>query len=121
MGFAAEFIEICSRNGSMTDPTKIGTSKDSITNSTEISSRRDHIADSAEIGGKDDHTMNSHARRTKLCQDRDQAQKHAAGYHSGGHKMKTRRTVAGGRKKSCDKDTGKQVMRRKGSVKGIDT
>ena len=83
MEFAAEFSKICSRNGSMTDLTKIGMSKDGTTNPTEISSRRDHIADSAEIGGKDDHTMNSHARRTKLCQDRDQAQKHATGYHSG--------------------------------------
>ena len=36
-----------------------------------------------------------------------------------GHKMKTRRTVADGRKKSFDKDTGKQVMRRKSSVEEI--
>ena len=104
MGFAAEFIEICSRNGSMTDPTKIGTSKDSIINSTEISSRRDHITDSTEISGKDDCTTNSHVRRTKLCQDRDQAQKHAAGYHSG-----------------CTRqELGEQLpVRRKESVRGL--
>ena len=94
MGFAAEFIEICSRNGSMTDPIKICMNKDGIMNSTKISSRRDHIADSMEISSKNDHMTNSHARRTKLCQDEDQAQKHAAGYHSGVHNTRVRRTVA---------------------------
>ena len=95
MELAAEFIKICSRNSSMTDPTKISTSKDSIMNSAEICSRRDHVADSAEISGKDDQMANSYAKRTKLCQDGDQAQKHAAGYHSGVHKTGIRRTVAG--------------------------
>ena len=38
-----------------------------------------------------------------------------------GHKMKTWRTVAGRRKKSCVKDTGEQVTRRRSSVKGDDT
>ena len=64
-------MEICSRNSSMTDPIEICTNKDSITNSAEISSRRDRMADSTEISGKDDCTMNSHARRTKLCQEGD--------------------------------------------------
>ncbi|SPC65038.1 uncharacterized protein UHOD_11009 [Ustilago sp. UG-2017b] len=35
--------------------------------------------------------------------------------------MKTWRTVAGRRKKSCVKDTSKQVMRRRSSVEVIDT
>ncbi|SPC60994.1 uncharacterized protein UHOD_11210 [Ustilago sp. UG-2017b] len=39
----------------------------------------------------------------------------------GDHKMKTWRTVAGGREKSCVKDTSKQVMRRRSSVEGVDT
>ena len=39
----------------------------------------------------------------------------------GGHKMTTWRTVTSGRKKSCVRDTSKQVMRRKSSVEEIDT
>ena len=84
MEFTAEFIEIGSRNSSMTDPIEICMNKDVIMDPAEISSRGGHIADSTEISDKDVHTTNSHARRTKLCQDRDQAQEHAAGYHSGG-------------------------------------
>ena len=37
-----------------------------------------------------------------------------------GHKMKTWRTVTGGRKKSCVRDTSKQVMKRRSSVEVID-
>ena len=50
VGFAAEFAEICSRNGSMTDLTMIGMSKDGTTNPARIG--RDHITDSAEISGR---------------------------------------------------------------------
>ncbi|SOV06952.1 uncharacterized protein UDID_17976 [Ustilago sp. UG-2017a] len=102
VGFAAEFMEICSRNSSMTDPIEICTNKDNIMNPAEISSRMDHMADSMEISGKDDCMTMSHARRTKLFQDRDRAQKHAAGYHAGGQykspensrRLKGRRWVA---------------------------
>ncbi|SOV06682.1 uncharacterized protein UDID_17575 [Ustilago sp. UG-2017a] len=80
IGCAAGFMEICSRNSSMTDPIEICMNKDNITNPAEISSRRDRMADPAEISGKDDHMTMSHARRTKLFRDGDRAQKHAAGY-----------------------------------------
>ena len=50
MGFAAEFTEICSRNSSMTDLAKIGTSEDSTMNPARIS--RDRITDPAEISGR---------------------------------------------------------------------
>ncbi|SOV03485.1 uncharacterized protein UDID_18682 [Ustilago sp. UG-2017a] len=92
--------EICSVMG--LDAQEICTNKDNITNSAKISSRRDHMTDSAEISGKDDHMTMLHARRTKLFRDGDRAQKHAAGYHTGGqykspensHQLKGRRAVS---------------------------
>ncbi|SPC65406.1 uncharacterized protein UHOD_11067 [Ustilago sp. UG-2017b] len=66
-----DHVEIGDRGGGMADPTKIG-------------NRKDHTADSAEISDKDDHTTNSRVRSgTKRRQEEDQAQEHAAGYHSG--------------------------------------
>ena len=73
------------------------------------------MAEAAEISGKDD--------RTAFTCEEDHASLRR-GPSSGacswlplrGHKIKTRRTVAGRRKKSCVKDTGEQVMRRRSSV-----
>ncbi|SOV05113.1 uncharacterized protein UDID_17840 [Ustilago sp. UG-2017a] len=87
VGVAAEFTEICSRIGSMTDLSEIGTSKGGITDPARICSRHDCVADPVEIS----------------------------------HKIRTWGTVAGGRKISGIKDTGKQVMKRKSSVKEDDT
>ena len=55
-----------------------------------------------------------YARRTKL-------KEHADGYHSGAHEIRVKGTVASQRKRSCVEDTGKQVLRRRSSVEGIDT
>ena len=106
----------------MTDLSEISTSKGGITNPTRICSRHDCVADSTEISGKDDSVTNF------TCKEQDQASPRR-GPSSGacswlplrGHKMKTWRTVASRRKKSCVKDTGKQVMRRRSSVKGVNT
>ena len=73
MGPAAEFSEICGKNGSMTDLIEICTSEADITNPAGISSKHDRMVVSAETSGKDISTANSHARRTKLTCDGDQA------------------------------------------------
>ncbi|SPC67328.1 uncharacterized protein UHOD_11494 [Ustilago sp. UG-2017b] len=106
----------------MTDLSEIGTSEGGITNPARICSKHDRVVDSVELSGKDDSATNF------TCEEWDQALPRR-GPSSGacnwlplrGHKMKTWRTVAGGRKISSIKDTGKQVMRRKSSVEEIDT
>ena len=62
-----------------------------------------------ELGGPD-----PYARRTKL-------KEHADGYHSGALEIRVKGTVTGQRRRSCVEDTGKQVLRRRSSVKGVDT
>ena len=98
----------------MTDLGAISMSKDDITDSAKIGSKHDCRADSVEISNRDVHTMfhmqggpSSHMGRTKLCQEGDQAQRHADGYHSGVHKIGVKRTVTDGRRRS--------------SVEGVDT
>ena len=57
-GLAVEFAEICSRIGSMTDLSKIGTSEGGITNPARICSKHDHVANPVEISGKVDSAKN---------------------------------------------------------------
>ncbi|SPC67055.1 uncharacterized protein UHOD_21022 [Ustilago sp. UG-2017b] len=106
----------------MTDLSEIGTSKGGITDPAGICSRHDRVVDPMEISDKVDSATNF------TCEERDQASPRR-GPSSGacswlplrGHKIRTWGTVAGGRKISGIKDTGKQVMRRKSSVEEIDT
>lgn len=53
-------------------------------------------------------------RRTKL-------KEHADGYHSGALEIRVKGTVTSRRRRSCVEDTGKQVLRRRSSVEGVDT
>ena len=46
---------------------------------------------------------------------------HADGYHSGALEISVKGTVTGRRRRSCVEDTGKQVLRRRSSVEGVDT
>ena len=73
MGFTEEFSEIGSRYGSMTDLIEICMNNVDITNPARICSKHDLMADSAEISDKDGRTTNSHARRTGLTCEEDQA------------------------------------------------
>ncbi|SOV07254.1 uncharacterized protein UDID_18756 [Ustilago sp. UG-2017a] len=52
-------------------------------------------------------------RRTKL-------KEHADGYHSGAREIRVKGTITG-RRRSSEEETGKQVLRRRSSVEGVDT
>ncbi|SPC62617.1 uncharacterized protein UHOD_11562 [Ustilago sp. UG-2017b] len=129
MGITEEFSEIGSEHSSMTDLIEICMNDVDITNPARICSMHDLMADSAEISDKDRRTTISHARRTGLTCKEDQALPRrgpSSGTCSwlplrGAHKIGVIRAVAGQRKRSCVQDTGKQVMRRRSSVEGVDT
>ena len=55
-----------------------------------------------------------YVRRTKL-------KEHADGYHSGALEIRVKGTITGQRRRGCVEDTGKQVLRRRSSVEGVDT
>ena len=74
------------------DPTKIGDMREGMADSARIGNRRDPITDSAEISDRNGRTTSFRGGSgTKRRQEGDRAQEHAAGCHSGAHKIGDRR------------------------------
>ncbi|SPC61037.1 uncharacterized protein UHOD_11224 [Ustilago sp. UG-2017b] len=88
------------------DAQEIGTSEVEITNHARICSKHDRMTDSAEISGKDGCTANFTCKGDQALPRRGPSSEACSWSPLRGHKMKTRRTIAGWRKKSCVKDTG---------------
>ncbi|SOV06819.1 uncharacterized protein UDID_17929 [Ustilago sp. UG-2017a] len=89
---------ISSREDGTMDPTKIGDMREGMADSARIGNRRDPITDSAEISDRNGRTTSFRGgSRTKRRQEGDRAQEHAAGGHSGAHKIGDRhRSKEGG-------------------------
>ncbi|SOV02680.1 uncharacterized protein UDID_19654 [Ustilago sp. UG-2017a] len=88
------------------DAQEIGMSEVEITNHARICSKHDHMTDSAEISGKDGHTANFTCKGDQALPRTGPSSEACSWSPLRVHKMKTRRTIAGWRKKSCVKDTG---------------
>ncbi|SOV01662.1 uncharacterized protein UDID_18164 [Ustilago sp. UG-2017a] len=79
------------------DPTKIGDMREGMADSARIGNRTDPITDSAEISNRNRRTTSFRGGSgTKRRQEGDQAQEHAAGCHSGAHKIGDRHRSKGG-------------------------